>query len=195
MPSSPDLIPPELLLRAYAQGYFPMADEADGEVRWYTADPRAVLPLDPFHVPRRFRRWLRAAPFTYTRDRCFEQVIRACADRESTWISETIVRSYARLHERGHAHSVEVWREDALVGGLYGVRLRGAFFGESMFHREEGASKAALVHLAERLQERGFRLLEIQMITPTTEQFGARAVGRAEYEELLADALSVSCEW
>lgn len=189
------VIPPEVLLQAYAQGYFPMADSAHGRIEWYTADPRAILPLDPFHVPRRFQRWLKSAPFTYTRDEAFEQVIRACAGRASTWINEGIVRSYVGLHEAGAAHSVEVWREGALVGGLYGVHLGGAFFGESMFYREDGASKAALVHLAEHLQERGFRLLEIQMITPLTAQFGARHVPRREYQRLLAAALATECAW
>jgi leucyl/phenylalanyl-tRNA--protein transferase len=195
MPARYDSIPPDLLLQAYARGYFPMADDETGRIEWYTADPRAVLPLAPFHVPRRFRRFLKTAPFTYTRDGAFERVVRACADRASTWISEAIVQSYVGLHAAGHAHSVEVWHDEELVGGLYGAHLGGAFFGESVFHRQDGAAKAALVHLAEHLNARGFRLLEIQMITSLTEQFGARLVRRAEYSRLLRDALSVSCEW
>ena len=190
-----DLIPPEILLQSYALGYFPMGDSATGGVSWYTADPRAILPLDPFHVPRRLRRALRAEPYTYTRDQQFETVIRACADRDSTWISGTILRSYVRLHRLGHAHSVEVWREGELVGGLYGVHLGGAFFGESMFNRESGAAKAALVHLADHLVARGFRLLEIQMVTPLTEQFGARLIPRSEYQALLEEALTLPCTW
>lgn len=188
-------IPPELLLQAYASGYFPMADSADGEIRWYTADPRAVLPIHPFHVPRRVRRFLKNAPFTCTRDRDFPAVIEACAGRHDTWINPGIIRSYTRLHQLGCAHSVEVWCDERMVGGLYGVHLRGAFFGESMFYRETGASKAALVHLAEHLQSRGFRMLEIQMVTPLTVQFGARLADRHEYQRLLDDALSVSCNW
>jgi leucyl/phenylalanyl-tRNA--protein transferase len=188
-------IPPELLLQAYASGYFPMADEDTGEIGWYTADPRALLPLRPFHVPQRLRRWLSKAPFCLTRDRAFPAVVRACAERSSTWISEEIIRSYTRLHELGFAHSVEAWREGELVGGLYGVHLGGAFFGESMFYREPGASKAALVHLAEHLEARGFRMLEIQMITPLTAQFGAVPISRRDYMPLLAEALSVHCEW
>lgn len=188
-------IPPEVLLQAYSQGYFPMADGADGPIQWYTAEPRALLPLEPFHVPQRVRRFLRKAPFTYTRDQAFEAVMRACADRPSTWISEGLVRSYVALHEAGFAHSVEVWHGKELVGGLYGVALGAAFFGESMFYRESGASKAALVHLAEHLRSRGFRLLEIQMITPLTEQFGARPVYRKEYHRLLREALQAECEW
>jgi leucyl/phenylalanyl-tRNA--protein transferase len=190
-----DVIPPEVLVQAYAGGYFPMADERTGAIEWYTADPRAVLPLDPLHVPRRLRRFLKTAGFTFTRDRAFEAVIRACADRPSTWINEGIIRSYCGLHEVGYAHSVEVWREEALVGGLYGVALGGAFFGESVFHRETGASKAAIVHLAEHLRARGFRLLEIQMITPLTAQFGARLVSRREYVPLLSEALAAPARW
>jgi leucyl/phenylalanyl-tRNA---protein transferase len=188
-------IPPSLLLQAYAQGYFPMADSETGRIGWYTADPRAILPLDPFHVPRRLQRTLRQSPFEYTRDRDFEGVIRGCADREESWINEGIIRSYRRLHQAGFAHSVEVWREGRLVGGLYGVALGGAFFGESMFHRESNASKAALVHLAEHLRARDFLLLEIQMVTPLTEQFGPRRVFRREYQRLLAQALARRCEW
>lgn len=196
MRSSPvPVIPPEILLQAYAQGYFPMADSAEGEIQWYSADPRAVLPLEPFHVPRRLLRSLRKHGFTCTRDQEFERVIRACADRPSTWINEGIIRSYTGLHEAGFAHSVETWREGELVGGLYGVHLGGVFFGESMFHRAPDASKAALVHLAEHLRARGFRMLEIQMITPLTEQFGAVHVSRREYHQRLREALAVECEW
>ena len=184
-----------MLIQAYASGYFPMADSACGTIRWYTADPRAVLPLDPFHVPSRFRRWLKRAPFSYSRDRDFAGVMRACGRRKDTWISEAMVRSYERLHQLGYAHSVEVWNERELVGGLYGVHLGGAFFGESMFYRESGASKAALVHLAEHLTVQGFRLLEIQMVTPLTAQFGAELVPRPEYLRLLDHALAIGCLW
>jgi leucyl/phenylalanyl-tRNA---protein transferase len=195
MPARTDEIPPELLIQAYASGYFPMADSRGGRIEWYTADPRAILPLRPFHVPRRVRRFLKTAPFTCTRDRDFEAVMCACGKRRETWISEAMVRSYTRLHQLGFAHSVEVWKEAELVGGLYGVHLGGAFFGESMFYRETGASKAALVHLAEHLEAREFRMLEIQMITPLTEQFGAQLVSRSEYVRLLHDALSIECAW
>lgn len=195
MRSRPEILPPELLLQAYSQGYFPMADAETGRIGWYTADPRAILPLDPFHVPRRLRRFLKSAPFTATRDRSFEAVIRACADRESSWINEGIIRSYIRLHKVGFAHSVETWQDGRLVGGLYGVGLGGAFFGESMFYREPGASKAALVHLAEHLQNRGFRMLEIQMVTPLTGQFQPMLIRREEYLPLLAEALAADSVW
>lgn len=167
----------------------------EGEIDWYTADPRATLPLEPFHVPRRLARFLKTAPYRFTRDQQFEAVIRGCADRESTWISEEIIRSYTALHEAGFAHSVEVWRDTVLVGGLYGVVLGGAFFGESMFHREPSASKAALVHLAQHLRARGFHLLEIQMVTPLTEQFRPVLVSRREYLPILRRAIAAGCEW
>ena len=186
---------PEVLLYAYANGYFPMADSRTGQVEWYTADPRAIIPLDPFHVPRRFRRFLNSAPFTYSRDRDFEAVIAACAHRYDTWINDDIIEAYTQLYRLGRAHSVEVWQDDRLVGGLYGVHLGGAFFGESMFHREDGASKAALVHLGEHLIAGGFRLLEVQMITPTTAQFGAAPIGHREYLPRLRAAIAARCEW
>jgi leucyl/phenylalanyl-tRNA--protein transferase len=195
MPPDSELISPETLLHGYATGCFPMADSETGRIEWYTADPRALLPLHPFHVPRRLQRFLKGAPFTYTRDQAFEAVIQACADRDSTWISSGIVRSYTRLHELGFAHSVEVWQEAELVGGLYGVHLGGAFFGESMFYRVSGASKAALVHLAEHLERQRFRLLEIQMVTPLTAQFRPRMVYGLEYGPLLREALSLRCAW
>lgn len=190
-----EFIPPEVLLQAYASGFFPMADSRDGRIEWYTADPRAILPLNPFHVPRRLQRALRGSSFTYTTDRAFPQVVEACADRDSTWINDGILQSYTALHECGHAHSIEVWQDEALVGGLYGVHLGGAFFGESMFHRVDDASKAALVYLANHLNARGFQMLEIQMITSLTAQFGAQLVRGAEYRELLARAVAKQCSW
>lgn len=172
-----------------------MADPDSGRIEWFTADPRAVLPLETFHTPRRLHRYLRQADYRYTRDHVFPAVIRKCAERDSTWISRDIIASYEALHRQGHAHSVEVWREEALVGGLYGVRLGGAFFGESIFNTESNAGKAALVHLVEHLRSREFALLEIQMITPLTAQFGAEHVPRVEYERLLAAAVRRRCAW
>lgn len=190
-----EFIPPEVLVQAYMQGYFPMADSASGEIQWYSANPRAVLPLDPFHVPRRLTRSLKKAPFTYSTDQAFEAVMRGCAEREETWINDGMVQSYTALHQVGYAHSIEVWQEERLVGGLYGVHIGGVFFGESMFHRESNASKAALVYLAGRLRERGFGLLEIQMVTPLTAQFEPRLVRRKEYLKLLEAALALDCRW
>jgi leucyl/phenylalanyl-tRNA--protein transferase len=164
-------------------------------VQWYSADPRAILPLEPFHIPRRLLRTLKSSGFTYTTDVEFKSVIRACADRDSTWISRELRKSYTRLHELGFAHSVETWRDGQLVGGLYGVALGGAFFGESMFNLVDNAAKGALVHLAERLNARGYRLLEIQMITSLTAQFGAIEVSAAEYLPMLSTALERECAW
>jgi leucyl/phenylalanyl-tRNA--protein transferase len=166
-----------------------------GQIQWYTADPRAILPLDRFHIPRRLVRELRRRAYTFTRDRCFETVMRACAARESTWISEEMICCYAELHRLGHAHSVETWDGGELAGGLYGVQIGGAFFGESMFTRRPAASKAALVHLVEHLHRQGFALLEIQMITPLTSQFGPELVSRERYVRLLRHALALRCRW
>src|SRR6187402_2868 len=156
----------------------------DGQIRWYSPDPRGVLPLNQVHIPRRLARVARQARFRIAIDTAFGDVIRACAaddrDREDagTWIDDQIIESYTALHDLGLAHSVEAWNGDRLVGGLYGVALRGAFFGESMFHRETDASKVALVALVERLRMRGFTLLDTQWVTPHLEQFGAIEIPR-----------------
>src|SRR5262249_47917496 len=158
-------------------GWFPMA--VDDEIRWFSPDPRGILPLEAVHIPRRLARAARKGAFRIEIDRAFGEVIRACAsdDRDSddpgTWISDEIIESYEALHALGVAHSVEAWNGDRLVGGLYGVAIRGAFFGESMFHRETDASKVALVALVERLQSRGYTLLDTQWVTPHLVQFGA----------------------
>jgi leucyl/phenylalanyl-tRNA--protein transferase len=185
---------PEVLLLAYAQGIFPMADE-DGQVYWYSPDPRAIFPLDGLHVSSSLKRVIRSGWFEVRVDTAFVQVMRACAEskpgRETTWISEELVVAYTRLHRLGFAHSVEVWRSGLLVGCLYGVTLRGLFAGESMFSRERDASKVALVYLVHRLQERGFTLLDTQILTPHLKGLGAIEVPAAAYQQLLADALQV----
>ena len=194
------MIPSELLVSAYASGWFPMAVD-EGDIRWYSPDPRGIIPLDRFHVPDRLARTLRRAPFRIEVDRAFEQVMRACAESDrreddgGTWIDGEILASYCALHELGIAHSVEAWAGDELVGGLYGVALRGAFFGESMFHRATNASKAALVALVERLRARDYRLLDIQWVTPHLRQFGAIEVRRREYLRLLEAAMTVPCQF
>jgi leucyl/phenylalanyl-tRNA--protein transferase len=193
------MIPTRLLLAAYASGWFPMA--TDGQIRWYSPDPRGVLPLDAVHIPRRLARATRRGRFRIEIDRAFSGVIRACATEErdpddpGTWIDDEIIESYTALHEQGYAHSVETWLDDRLVGGLYGVSLRGAFFGESMFHRETDASKIALVALVERLRARGYTLLDIQWVTPHLEQFGAIEIPRAEYLERLEGSLRLDCSF
>lgn len=167
----------------------------DEEIGWFSPDPRGVLPLKAMHVSSRLARVVRSGRFEVAIDRDFEGVMRACAaDREEgTWISEDIIESYVALHRAGMAHSVETWREGRLVGGLYGVHLGGAFFGESMFHVETDASKVALVALVTRLRERGFSLLDIQWVTPHLATFGAIEIPRTEYLQRLARALVQPC--
>jgi leucyl/phenylalanyl-tRNA--protein transferase len=186
------MLPPSLLVAAYQAGYFPMAMD-DGEIRWYSPDPRGVLPLDRYHAPRRLLRLVRSRRFEVTVDRAFRGVMEGCAaDRdEGTWINGEILDSYAALHARGLAHSVEVWDGAALAGGLYGVALNGAFFGESMFHRVTDASKVALWALVGRLRERGFTLLDIQWLTPFLETCGAVEIPRDQYLARLSEALRV----
>jgi leucyl/phenylalanyl-tRNA---protein transferase len=178
-----------LVLEAYRAGFFPMATERDGPITWHSPDPRAIIPLRSFRVPRSLRRVLRKGTFSIRVDSCFEEVIRACADRGETWISEEIIRTYIRLRDEGFGHSVEVWKDGVLAGGLYGVAIGGAFFGESMFSRVSNASKVALVALVDLLTKGGFVLLDTQYLTPHLEQFGAREIGRAEYLTLLEEAL------
>lgn len=182
---------PSVLLAAYAQGVFPMADDQQ-RVQWYTADPRAIFDLDNFHVPRTLRQIWRQNRFELRVNRDFPAVIAACADRpEGTWISREIQDAYFELHQLGFAHSVEAWRDDRLAGGLYGVTLGGAFFGESMFHRETNASKVALVFLVERLRSRGFTLLDTQFSTAHLQQFNCIEIPRREYMQRLSNALNL----
>jgi leucyl/phenylalanyl-tRNA--protein transferase len=169
-----------------------------GEIRWYSPDPRGIIPLEAFHVPRRLARVMRQGVYRIEFDRDFDAVIRACAeiDREGeagSWIDDEIRESYRALHRAGFAHSVEAWHGDQLAGGLYGVGLRGAFFGESMFHRAPDASKVALAALVERLRDRGFSLLDVQWVTPHLEQFGAIEVPRPRYLKLLERSLTRAC--
>jgi leucyl/phenylalanyl-tRNA---protein transferase len=174
------LIPPEELLSLYSAGWFPMA-MPDGSIRCFSPDPRGILPLEDFHIPHGARKVLRDPRWEVRQNTNFEQVVRACSHRRETWIDETIIQSYMGLHRLGHAHSLEVWREGALAGGLYGVRIGGAFFGESMFHHVPGASKIALIVLATRLKTAGFQLLDTQWTTPHLAQFGAISIPRREY--------------
>lgn len=187
----PTAISPRLVLQAYAAGAFPMGGPG-GRVAWYSPDPRCIFDLDRFNVPRSVARVIRGGEFEIRVNTAFERVIRACADRpEGTWITREIVRLYLALHEDGYAHSVEAWRAGELAGGLYGVALGGAFFGESMFHTVTNASKVALVALVERLRARGFTLLDTQWSTPHLRMFGAIEIPRGEYLERLERALCV----
>jgi leucyl/phenylalanyl-tRNA--protein transferase len=187
----------EMLLTAYCQGIFPMAVNKRGDVRWFSPDPRAVIPIDDkFHIPRGLKRVLKKCRFTVTINEDFEGVIQSCATTHgATWISQAIARAYCELHQRGFAHSVETRLDGELVGGLYGVHIRGAFFGESMFHRETDASKVALVALVERLRAGGFSLLDTQWTTPHLEQFGAFEIPREDYLRLLEAALKRDCSF
>ncbi|HEX5177265.1 MAG TPA: leucyl/phenylalanyl-tRNA--protein transferase [Chthoniobacteraceae bacterium] len=179
------MISAELLLHAYRQSVFPMALES-GEIAWFSPDPRAILPLDSFHMPHGLRRVVKRAPFALRINTAFENVMRNCAARRETWINEEIIESFCNLHRLGYAHSIESWREGELVGGLYGVALGGAFFGESMFHTVTDASKVALHALVERLRARGFALLDTQWLTPHLQSFGAVEIPRRVYRDLLA---------
>ena len=193
-------VTPQLLLKAYACGIFPMSESAsDPGLFWVEPENRGVIPLDEFHVPRRLARTVRQNVFEVRVDTAFEQVIQLCAaqtsDRAETWINGRIVDLYCELFRMGHCHSVECWQDNVLVGGLYGVRLRGAFFGESMFSRARDASKVALVHLVERLNAGGFGLLDAQFNTTHLAQFGAVEIHRAKYEDLLESALQIEANW
>ena len=194
------LLTPQILLRAYAEGLFPMAERRDDPMLyWVSPEQRGIIPLDRFHVPRRLSRTVRSRRFAVTCDKAFSAVMQNCAEpapgREQTWINDGILRLYAALHAGGHAHSVECWRDGELAGGLYGVMLGGAFFGESMFSRERDASKAALVHLVERLRRGGFVLLDTQFLTPHLAGFGAVEIPRAHYLVLLNQAIGRSAVW
>jgi len=183
------IIPPEVLLSAYAQGVFPMGHE--GDIQWFSPERRGLIPLDDrFHIPHGLKRALKRKPFVVKWDTAFRKTMLACADREETWIDETILNSYCKLHNLGHAHSVECWDDDGLQGGLYGVELPGVFFGESMFSRKTDASKIALVTLVENLRSRGFTLLDTQWMTKHLTQFGGYELTRRQYHAALAKALA-----
>ena len=191
----PDLTP-DMLLKAYAVGVFPMAeDRNDPELFWVDPRMRGIILLDEFHVPRRLRRRIRQGAFEVTFDTEFESVIESCAEatgnRPRTWINDRIIELYSTLYRMGHAHSVECWRDGRLAGGLYGVSLGGIFFGESMFSRETDASKVALVYLAASLKLGGYRFIDTQFITKHLARFGAKEIPRSEYRVLLSEALAV----
>jgi leucyl/phenylalanyl-tRNA--protein transferase len=187
---------PEIVLQAYMRGIFPMAEgRHDPHLYWIDPEIRGVIPLDTFHLPRRLARTLRTWPDSVYINRDFKRVIEACAqpgrDRQNTWINDEIVSLYTELHAMGFAHSVECWSDDRLIGGLYGISIRGAFFGESMFSLARDASKVALVHLVGRLRSGGYKLLDVQFVTSHLKGFGAVEIPRSDYQNELADALSV----
>ncbi len=179
-----------MLLYGYQIGVFPMAEDRDSEnVQWFAPDPRAILPLDRFYVPKTLAKLVRQQKFEVVSDRDFRGVMEACAEREETWISDDIIHAYVALYEMGYAHSVECWLDGKLAGGLYGVAIGGAFFGESMFHRVRDASKVALVYLVNGLMQNNYLLLDTQFTTSHLERFGVIEIPRLEYEQKLAVAL------
>lgn len=187
---------PELLLAAYTQGMFPMARSREArEVEWFSPELRGVIPLEGFHIPKSLAKFMRKNPYRISMNENFSGVIAACAnaprDKDGTWINDEIIRTYTELHALGHAHSVEVWQEDALVGGLYGVSIGRAFFGESMFSTAPNASKVALVHLVEWLRCKNYALLDTQYVNDHLLQFGVIEIPRVEYMEKLENALSM----
>ena len=191
---------PEILLKTYAAGIFPMAESAeDPTLFWVEPETRGILPLEKFRVSRGLQRKLRRGPFEVRCDTAFEEVVRACAaktsERPTTWINEEIIRLYLGLHAMGHAHSVECWEGGELAGGLYGVCIGGAFFGESMFSRTSDASKIALAHLVARLRRGGYRLLDTQFVTSHLQQFGVTEIGRNEYQAILSSALAADASF
>jgi leucyl/phenylalanyl-tRNA---protein transferase len=181
------LLKPVNMLNMYAQGAFPMADET-GEIDWYQPKTRTIIPIDNFNVPRSLKKFMRSCDFEYRYNENIIQVIRKCADREETWITEELINAYKDLEDIGFLHSVEVFEENRLVGGLYGIAIEGAFFGESMFSDKSQASKSALVKLLERLNEKQFAILDVQFTNPHLEMFGAKEINFEEYNDLLGIA-------
>lgn len=181
---------PEMLLSAYTQGYFPMPDPETNEIAWYRPDPRAIFEFDDFHVSKSLRKVISKEDYKITFSEDFEQVMRACADRDDTWITEEFISAYCRIHKLGFAHSVEVWRDEQLVGGTYGVCIRSAFFAESMFHRETNMSKVALWALTENLKRNKFKLLECQFMTAHLSSLGAKNISNEDYQKRLKEALA-----
>ncbi len=182
-----DLLEPKNMILLYARGAFPMAEQS-GKINWYMPEIRTIIPLDSFNVPRSLRKFMNETEFYYTFDKATMEVVRNCAGRENTWISEKLVDAYKGMMDLGHLHSVEVYKKNKLVGGLYGVSFRGAFFGESMFSKESQASKAALVKLVERLNQKGFKVLDVQYYTEHLGMFGATEIPFDEYANMLKQA-------
>ncbi|WP_255464782.1 leucyl/phenylalanyl-tRNA--protein transferase [Aliiroseovarius sp. PrR006] len=192
---TPPPLTAELLLKAYAMGVFPMAEGRDDpEVFWVDPKLRGIFPLDGFHISRSLARTIQRSPFQVTLNRDFAGTVAGCADRDETWINDTIFALYEQLHKMGHAHSLELWEGDALIGGVYGVTLGGAFFGESMFSRRRDASKIALAYLVAHLRACGFTLFDTQFLTPHLASLGAVEIPRAEYHQLLRHALEVQAD-
>lgn len=192
---SKELLKPDNMLRLYASGAFPMADNETGNINWFMPEVRAIIPLDKYNIPRSTKKAIEKSGFEIRFDTDFTGVVYGCADRESTWISDELILAYKRLKKRGHVHTVETWLNDKLVGGLYGITFRGAFFGESMFSKITNASKAALVALIERLVKKDFVLLDVQYMTNHFKMFGAVEISFDEFTKLLYEAYTRGCEF
>ena len=190
-----ELLKPDNMLRLYASGAFPMADAKTGSINWYLPEIRTIIPLNDYNIPRSAKKVIEEMDFEIKFDTDFEGVVAGCADRESTWISDELINAYRRLKKRGHIHTVETWKEGKLVGGLYGVTFRSAFFGESMFSKVSQASKAALVALLKHLKEKDFVLLDVQYMTEHLKMFGAVEISFEEYTKLLQKAYVKECEF
>jgi len=190
-----EFLKPDNMLRLYATGAFPMADENTGAIEWYLPETRCIIPLDKFNIPRSAKSVIKKNNFEIRFDSDVEVVIKECSNREHTWISERLIEAYKRLIKRGHLHAVETWKEGSLVGGLYGVTFRGAFFGESMFSKVSQASKAALIGLLNHLKENDFALLDVQYMTEHLKMFGAIEISLDAYKENLTEAYQRICEF
>lgn len=190
-----DLLKPYNMLRLYASGAFPMADEQTGEISWYMPDIRTIIPLDNYNVPRSFKKFLSETDFQVRYDFDFLTIVKHCAGREKTWISDRLIDAYKNLNELGYIHTVETWRNNKLIGGLYGISYKGAFFGESMFSLVSQASKFALVKLIEHLNVTGFVLLDVQYITEHLKMFGAQEISFSEYDMLLRTSYERECKF
>lgn len=190
-----DLLKPENMLRLYASGAFPMADADTGFINWYLPEIRTIIPLDNYNIPRSAKKAIDDKNFEIKMDTDFKGVVEGCADRDSTWISEELKAAYRRLNKRGHIHTVETWKDGELVGGLYGVTFRGAFFGESMFSKVSQASKAALAALLKHLKQKEFVLLDVQYMTEHLKMFGAIEISFEEYTKLLHKSYTKACEF
>ena len=186
---------PGNMLRLYARGAFLMADERTGEISWYLPEIRTIIPLDNYNFPRSLKKAMDKLDYEVRYDFDFLSIVRACADREKTWISEELIKAYLRLFSLGHIHTVEIYRKNKLLGGLYGVAFKGAFFGESMFSRISQASKIALIKLIEHLNKKNFSLLDVQYMTPHLKMFGAEEISFEEYNKLLATAYQKNIEF
>jgi len=187
-PSPEELLKPDMMLRLYSEGAFPMADSSSGLINWYFPNIRCIIPLDNFNLPRSLKKFMTSDPFEYFVDRDFTSVVEGCADRESTWISPRLISAYHELWDLGYIHTVEVYKTISLVGGLYGIAIGGAFFGESMFSTQPQASKCALVKLIEILTRNNFSLLDVQYVTEHLKMFGAEEISLHQYRRLLHKA-------